>query len=54
MNSSSFISGALMTILIVSMGIIIENKWQMYPIMGGGNVDTWHDCMYVHYTLVTI
>ncbi len=25
---------------------------QMYPIMGGGNVDMWHDCMYVHYTLI--
>jgi hypothetical protein len=20
----------------------------MYPIMGGGNVDMWHDRMYVH------
>jgi hypothetical protein len=25
---------------------------QMYPIMGGGNVDTWHDRMYVHCTLI--
>jgi hypothetical protein len=24
----------------------------MYPIMGGGSVDMWHDCMYVHCTLV--
>ncbi len=24
----------------------------MYPIMGGGNVDTWHDRMYVHCTLI--
>jgi len=22
-------------------------------IMGGGNLDLWHDCMYVHCTLVT-
>jgi hypothetical protein len=29
-----------MAILIVSIGIIIENQLQMYPIMGGGNVDT--------------
>jgi len=30
------------------------NPWltQTYPIMGGGNVDMWHDCMYVHCTLV--
>ncbi len=21
----------------------------MYPIMDGGNVNMWHDCMYVHY-----
>jgi hypothetical protein len=42
-----------MVILIVSMGIIIENMLQMYTIMGGGNVDTWHDYMYVHCTLVT-
>ncbi len=41
-----------MAILIVSMGIIIKNYLQMYPIMGGGNVDMWHDRMYVHYTLV--
>jgi hypothetical protein len=20
----------------------------MYPIMGGGDVDTWDNCMYVH------
>jgi hypothetical protein len=25
----------------------------MYPIMGGGDVDTWHDHMYVHCTLIT-
>jgi hypothetical protein len=24
----------------------------MYPIMGGGDVDTWHDHIYVHCTLV--
>ncbi len=24
----------------------------MYPIMGGGIVDMWHDRMYVHCTLV--
>jgi hypothetical protein len=24
----------------------------MYPIMGGGDVDMWHNCMYVHCTLV--
>jgi hypothetical protein len=41
-----------MTILIVLMGIIIENYLQLYPIMGGGNVDMWHYCMYVHCTLV--
>jgi hypothetical protein len=40
-----------MAILIISMGIIIENLLQMYPI-GGGDVDTWHNHMYVHYTLV--
>ncbi len=39
---------------IVSMGIIVKKKIQMYPIMGGGNVDMWHDCMYVHYTLVAM
>ncbi len=47
-----FDNGALVVILIVSMGIIIENQLQMYPIMGGANVDTWHDCMYVQCTLV--
>jgi hypothetical protein len=42
-----------MAILIVSMEIIIENQLQMHPIISGGNVDTLHDCMYVHWTLVT-
>ncbi len=42
-----------MAILIVSMGIIRKNQLQMYPVMGGGNVDMWHDCMYVHCTLIT-
>jgi len=31
--------------LIVSMEIKIKNQLQM----GGGNVDMWHDHMYVHY-----
>jgi len=26
----------------------------MYPIMGGGNVDMWHDRMYVHCTSCNI
>jgi hypothetical protein len=26
----------------------------MYPIMGGKNVDLWHDRMYAHYTLIPI
>jgi hypothetical protein len=39
-------------ILIILMGMIIKNELQMYPIMGGGNVDTWHDHIYVHYTLI--
>ncbi len=47
-----FNSGILMAILIVSIGIIIENQLQMYPIMGGGNVNTWHELMYVHCALV--
>jgi len=25
----------------------------MYHVMGGENVDMWHDHMYVHYTLIT-
>ncbi len=25
----------------------------MYPILGGGNVNMWHDHMYVHCTLIT-
>jgi len=37
---------------MISMGILIEKLLQMYPIMGGGDVDTWHNYMYVHYTLV--
>jgi hypothetical protein len=41
-----------MVIIIVSMKIIIKNELQMYPIMGGENADMWHDCMYVHYTLI--
>jgi hypothetical protein len=41
-----------MVILIISMRIIIENWLQMYPIMGGGNVDTRHDHMYVHCTII--
>jgi hypothetical protein len=41
-----------MVVLIVSIGIIIENELQTYPIMSDGNVDTWHDHMFVHYTLV--
>ncbi len=41
-----------MALLIVSMGIIIENDLQMYPIMDGGNVNMWHDHMYAHCTLV--
>jgi hypothetical protein len=37
-----------MVILIVLMGIIIKKYLQMYPIMGGGNVDMCHDCcMYI-------
>jgi hypothetical protein len=43
-----------MTILFILMGIIIKNYLQLYPIMGGGNVDTWHDRMYVQCTLVEI
>jgi uncharacterized PurR-regulated membrane protein YhhQ (DUF165 family) len=42
-----------MAILIVSMGIIIKNLLQMYPIVGAGDVNTWHNRMYVHYTVVT-
>jgi hypothetical protein len=38
-------------VLIISMGIITENYLQIYPIMSGGNVDTWHNHMYVHCTL---
>jgi hypothetical protein len=41
-----------MVVPIISMGIITENYLQMYPIMGGGNVDMWHDYMYEHCTLV--
>ncbi len=37
-----------MAILIVSMGIIIQNYLQMYPIMGGGDAEMWHDRMYVY------
>ncbi len=40
-----------MVVLIISMGIITENYLQIYPIMSGGNVDTWHNHMYVHCTL---
>jgi len=43
-----------MAILIIIIEIIVENQLQMYPIMGGGNADMWHDCMYVHCTLVVI
>ncbi len=46
------ISILVMVVLIVSVRIIIENELQMYPIMGGENVDMWHDHMYVHCTLV--
>jgi len=41
-----------MVLLIVLMRIIIKNQLQMYPIMGGGNVNMWHDHLYVHYTLI--
>jgi hypothetical protein len=41
-----------MAILIISMGIVIENWLQMYPMMGGGDVDTWHNRMYVHCIVV--
>jgi len=41
-----------MAILIVSMGIIIKILLQIYPIMGGGDVEMWHNRMYVHCTLV--
>jgi hypothetical protein len=41
-----------MRLLVVSMGIIVENELQMYPIMGGENADTWHDHMDVHHTLI--
>jgi hypothetical protein len=47
-----FSSGALVTILIVSMGTIIENLLQMYPIMASADVHTWHNHMYVHCTLI--
>jgi hypothetical protein len=43
-----------MTILFILMGIIIKKLVAMYPIMGGGIVDTWHDRMYVQCTLVEI
>ncbi len=36
--------------LIISMKITIENKLQMYSKMGGGNMNMWHDRMYVHCT----
>jgi hypothetical protein len=26
----------------------------MYPIIGGENVDMWHDHMYVHYNIIII
>jgi hypothetical protein len=39
-------------LLVVSMGVIVENWLQIYPIMGDENVDMWHDHMYVHHTLV--
>jgi hypothetical protein len=29
-----------------------KRKKEKNPIKGGGNVDMWHDHMYVHYTLV--
>ncbi len=38
--------------LIISVGIIIENELQMYSKIGGGNVDMWHDRMYVTLYLV--
>jgi hypothetical protein len=41
-----------MGLLVVSMGIIVENQLQRYPIMGGENVDMCHDHMYVHHTLI--
>jgi hypothetical protein len=37
-----------MAILIISIGIIIQNHLQMYSIMGGGDMEMWHDHMYVY------
>jgi hypothetical protein len=34
--------------LIISMGIIMENVLKMCSIMGGGNVNIWHDCIYIY------
>jgi hypothetical protein len=41
-----------MALLVVSMQIIFKNELQMYFIMGSGYVDTLHDHMYVHHTLI--